>query len=123
MSEFEIDYAKDEFLEKEKQIIREECKKMREKYQGFIPIVLRTKGKDISLSKNKYLVSGHITVGQFMHTVRQRITNLTSSDALYLFVNNVLPSSNELMSLVYSTYKDTETEMLFMTLCKESTFG
>lgn len=123
MSEFEIDYTKTEFTEKEKGIMKEECTKILQKYQGYIPIILRTKGKDISLGKNKYLVSGNITIGQFMHTVRQKISNVKSSDGIYLFVNNILPSSSELMSLVYNTYKDEETCMLFMTLCKENTFG
>lgn len=123
MSINSIDFSKDVYTDSEKQIMKKECARIKDKYTDFVPIILKTKSKDLKLIKHKYLVSGSITVGQFLHSVRQKVPKLRSSEALFLFVDNVLPASSELLSLVYSTYKCDETDMLFLTLCKESTFG
>jgi GABA(A) receptor-associated protein len=118
-----IDFSKLQFTDNEKFIIRKEVELVREKYPNYIPIVVRCKNNSINISKKKYLVGGEITIGQFLFILRKKLTNVNSSEALYLFVNNTLPSSNTNLSVIYNEKRDLETEMLFVTICKENTFG
>jgi GABA(A) receptor-associated protein len=119
-----IDYTKESFTDDEKMIIKKEVEVIREKYPNYIPIVVRTKGKDdYKLIKRKFLVSGDITVGQFYTILRKKMHLLKASEALFVFVNNAIPSSSLLLSCLYASEKDIETQMLFVTICKENTFG
>lgn len=119
-----IDYTKESFNEEEKIIIRKEIEVIKEKYPNYIPIVVRTKGKhDFKLTKRKFLVGGDITVGQFYTILRKKMHLLKSSEALFVFVNNAIPPSSLLLSSLYASEKDIETQMLFVTICKENTFG
>lgn len=118
-----IDYSKKDFTEKEIQIIKSEVEALKKKYPLNIPIIVNYKN-NIKLNKNKYLVNGDITVGQFLSTIRKRLQNeLKSSEGLFLFVNNIIPPSSEQMSVLYKNHKDMKTGMLFFMLCAENTFG
>jgi GABA(A) receptor-associated protein len=119
-----IDYTKESFTDDEKMIIKKEIEIIKEKYPNYIPIVVRTKGKnDYKLTKRKFLVSGDITVGQFYTILRKKMHFLKASEALFVFVNNAIPPSSLLLSSLYASEKDIETQMLFVTICRENTFG
>ena len=75
------------------------------------------------LQKNKFLVGGEITLGQFLMILRRKIGVLKQSDAVFLFVNNSLPPSSMYLSSIYANQKDIDTNMLFITVSKENTFG
>jgi len=47
---------------------------------------------------------------------------LSPEKAIFLFVNNVLPPTAELMSRIYKDYKD-EDGFLYITYSGENTFG
>ncbi len=118
-----IDYTKTHFSEDEINRIKREVEIVRTKYPNNIPVVVKTKDK-LQLSKTKYLVPADLTVGQFMNVIRKKLENpLDSSHALYIFVNNCLPQTSSLMSMLYENGKDQKTGMLFVTLCRENTFG
>jgi len=117
-----IDFIKTTFTDEEKTIIRKEVDLIREKYPTYIPIVVRARG-DIKLQKNKFLVGGEITLGQFLMILRRKIGVLKQSDAVFLFVNNSLPPSSMYLSSIYANQKDIDTNMLFITVSKENTFG
>lgn len=117
-----IDFTKTTFTDEEKTIIRKEVDLIKEKYPTYIPIVVRARG-DIKLQKNKFLVGGEITLGQFLMILRRKIGVLKQSDAVFLFVNNSLPPSSMYLSSIYANQKDIDTNMLFITVSKENTFG
>jgi GABA(A) receptor-associated protein len=117
-----IDYTKENFTDEEKVIIKKEVELIREKYSNYIPIVVRTKDK-IKLIKRKFLVSGDITVGQFIMILRKKMQSLKPSESVFIFVNNTIPPSSLFLSSLYATSKDIETNMLFVVVSLENTFG
>jgi hypothetical protein len=121
---FKIDYNKKEFTEQEKDAIKKEVAMIKTKYPEYIPIVLRTKSKsNIKLNKIKYLVGEDITVVQFLSIIRKKIHDFNKSDSIFLFINNTLPVQHNTLGNLYKQYKDIDTHMLFVTVCKENTFG
>lgn len=119
-----IDYTKQNFTQKEIDSIKSEVDILKKKYPKNIPIIVICKD-DLILKKQKYLVNEDITLGQFIFTLRKRIlNNIKSSEAIYLFTNNnTIPASSEILSIIYSQHKDQRTGMLYLTICKENTFG
>jgi len=119
-----VDYSKFEFSPAEKEIIRKEVELIKHKYPDYIPIVVRTKDTSLQLSKNKFLVTGDVTIGQFLHIIRRRLDKrLSSTQALFIFANNCIPPTSNLLSTVYISDADKDTGMLFLTVCSENTFG
>ena len=118
----QIDYNKLE------SIIKKEVDMIKTKYPNYIPIIVRTKkgtkkNSDLILNKTKYLVGEEITISQFIYIIRKKIKNLNNSDSIYIFINNSLPIQTKTLGSIYSEYKNIETDMLFVTVCKENTFG
>ena len=56
------------------------------------------------LDKKKYLVPSDLTVGQFYFLIRKRI-HLRPEDALFFFVNNVIPPTSATMGALYQVRK------------------
>lgn len=52
------------------------------------------------VDKKKYLVPSDLTVGQFYFLIRKRI-HLRPEDALFFFVNNVIPPTSATMGSLY----------------------
>lgn len=77
-----------------------------QKYKDRIPVICEKdpRSKVPNIDKQKYLVPKDITVGQFMYIIRQRI-RLPPEDALYLFVNDMIPQTASLMSTVFEEQK------------------
>ncbi len=107
----------------EKRIL--ESSKIKYKFQDRIPIICEHTPKDRSgipdIDRVKYLVPNDLTMGQFIFVIRKRI-KLDSAKALFLFVNNTLPSINTLVSKLYKESMD-EDGFLYITYAGESTFG
>ncbi|XP_017705906.1 PREDICTED: gamma-aminobutyric acid receptor-associated protein isoform X1 [Rhinopithecus bieti] len=55
------------------------------------------------LDKKKYLVPSDLTVGQFYFLIRKRI-HLRAEDALFFFVNNVIPPTSATMGQLYQVW-------------------
>lgn len=94
------------------------------KYPDKIPIICEKNYniKDIpDIDKNKYLVSANITIGQFIYIIRKRI-KINETQTLYFFINNTIPSSNQLLYQIYNMYKDQD-GFLYITYTLEDTFG
>merc|ERR1711959_858628 len=106
-------------LEKRKQ----ESARIREKYPDRIPVIVeRASTSDFpDIDKKKYLCPSDLTVGQFMLVIRKRV-QLTPEKAMYVFVNNVLPPTNSLMSSLYEGQKD-EDGFLYLSYSGENYFG
>lgn len=118
-----IDFTKFIFTLSEKESIKKEADIIKEKYPKYIPIIVRPKDNSIKMLRYKFLVSEEITIGQFLVIIRKKLQDVKSHEALFLLVNNILLPSSHLMSLVYNQQADKDTNMLFFTLCKETTFG
>ena len=74
-----------------------------------------------NIDKNKYLVSGDMTMSQFIYIIRKRI-QLKSSEALFFFVNNILCNNSQSMIEIYNLYKDKD-GFLYIEYSSENTFG
>lgn len=61
------------------------------------------KAKVAELDKKKYLVPADLTVGQFYFLIRKRIA-LRPEDALFFFVNDVIPPTSVTMGTLYQVY-------------------
>lgn len=101
----------------------EESKKIMEKYEDRIPIIVTRdkKSKLEDIDKNKFLAPEDLTVAQFISVIRKRI-KLSESEAMYIFVNNTLPTTSASLSTIYAQHKD-EDGFLYVTYCAENVFG
>uniref|UniRef100_A0A8C3PC63 GABA type A receptor-associated protein n=2 Tax=Testudinoidea TaxID=8486 RepID=A0A8C3PC63_CHRPI len=93
------------FLYKEEQPFeRRRCEgeKIRKKYPDRVPVIVEKapKARIGDLDKKKYLVPSDLTVGQFYFLIRKRI-HLRAEDALFFFVNNVIPPTSATMGQLY----------------------
>lgn len=101
-----------------------EIDKLKAKYPGKIPIFVTKapSARDIpDLPKHKFLAPKDITVGQFVWIIRRQI-QLPPEKALFIFVNNTLPTTTSFLSELYSIHKSPD-GALRMTYTSENTFG
>jgi GABA(A) receptor-associated protein len=101
-----------------------EIERIRQKYPGKLPIfVTRAQNaNDVpNIPKNKFLVPASLSVGQFIYIIRGQI-KLPPEKALFIFINNTIPSASSLISEVYKAYKSTD-GALRITYTSENTFG
>ncbi len=101
-----------------------EADKIRAKYPGKIPIFVTraSSARDMpDLPKHKFLAPSHLSVGQFIWVIRRQMT-LPPEKALFIFVNNTLPTSSTFLSELYTNHKSPD-GALRMTYTSENTFG
>lgn len=101
-----------------------EIDKLRAKYPGRVPIFVKksNNARDIpNIPKSKFLAPSNLSVGQFIYIIRRQIS-LPPEKALFIFVNNTLPTSSALLSELYATHKSPD-GALHITYTSESTFG
>jgi GABA(A) receptor-associated protein len=102
---------------------KEEVSRILNKFPDRIPVILEKLSKtDPDIDKKKFLVpASDMTVGQFFYIVRKRL-RLKPEETLYFFVNNMLLSQTELMSVVYKNYKEKD-GYLMIKYGRENSFG
>jgi GABA(A) receptor-associated protein len=103
---------------------KSESDKIIAKYPDKIPVIVERSGGCSNVSeidKNKFLVPGDLTVGQFVFIIRKRI-KLNQEQALFIFINNQLPPNSSLISSIYRAHKS-DCGFLFIHYSGESTFG
>ena len=93
---------------------------LKKKYPNRIPIIV-TPSNNVKLKKTKFLVPGDLTMTQFLIVLR-KYTTLNKSQALFLFVNDVIPAQNKTLFTLYKEHFDSEGPFL-LTVSKENTFG
>jgi len=101
-----------------------EGKKIRMKYSDRVPVIVERSSKSsrvMKLDKNKYLVPSDLTVGQFYYLIRKRIS-LRAEDALFFFVNNVIPPTSATMGSVYQEHCEQD-YFLYIAYSDESVYG
>lgn len=101
-----------------------EIDNLKAKYPGKIPIFVTRAptARDIpDLPKHKFLAPKDITLGQFIWIIRRQI-QLPPEKALFVFINNTLPTTSSFLSELYSLHKSPD-GALRMTYTSENTFG
>lgn len=93
------------------------------KYPDRVPIYVNKKeGSNVEdIAKHKYLVPRDMTMGNFIYVLRKNIS-LKSSQALFVFVDNLIVSNSEMMGEIYNRHKN-EDKFLYVIYSSESTFG
>lgn len=102
---------------------QEEAQKVLIKYPDRLPVIVeKQKTATINdIDKTKFLVPGDLTMGQFIHIIRKRV-KLKASEAIFVFINNSIPSSSNTMAQIYENSKD-EDGFLYVVYANENTFG
>lgn len=102
---------------------RTEGEKIRKKYPDRVPVIVEKapKARIGDLDKKKYLVPSDLTVGQFYFLIRKRI-HLRAEDALFFFVNNVIPPTSATMGSLYQEHSE-EDRFLYIAYSDESVYG
>ena len=112
-----VDYKKKYSLEERKSKFNEIIKK----YPGKCPIICYTSPELPDLRNSKFLVATDICYTNFLFSVRKNL-NVTSEQAIYMFINEKLMSSNRLIGEIYENNKE-EDGFLYVYICSENTFG
>lgn len=112
-------FKKDHIFDKR----RSEADKIRRKYPDRVPVIVEKapKTRHPALDKKKFLVPNDLTVGQFYFLIRKRI-NIRPDDALFLFVNNVIPPTSATLGLLYHEHRDKD-YFLYMAYSDENVYG
>jgi GABA(A) receptor-associated protein len=102
---------------------KEVADRIKSKYPDRIPVIVEKAPKSDApdIDKKKYLVPADITVGKFVFEIRKHM-KLSPEKAIFLFVNNTLPPTADLIANIYERYKD-EDGFLYITYSGENTFG
>lgn len=100
-----------------------EGEKIRRKYPDRVPVIVEKAPKTHigDLDKRKYLVPSDLTVGQFYFLIRKRI-HLRPEDALFFFVNNIIPSTSTTMGTLYNDHHE-EDFFLYVAYSDENVYG
>lgn len=119
MSTSNLKFKESHTFEKRKEV----ASRILSKYPGRVPVIVsRSPKSDVPLcDKVKFLVPGDITVGKFCYEIRKHI-KLRPEQAIFLFVNKILPPTAELMINIYEKQKDLD-GFLYIVYSGENTFG
>ena len=102
-----------------------EAKRVLSKYPDRVPIIcepsLFKKNNCPMIDKRKYLVPKELTIGQFLYAIRKRL-QMPPEKALFLFVNNTIPSTSSLIGEIYNAHKDAD-QYLYISYAQENVFG
>ena len=103
---------------------KKECQKLLEKYPDKVPILVsKLKNSNAEqINKEKYLVPGDMTLGQFMCVIRRRL-KYPPERALFLFVDGNIPSGTQYINEIYHQYKSPEDGFLRFAYAEENVFG
>lgn len=103
---------------------KEDASRIISKYPDRIPIIVQKSkhgGTIPMIDKKKYLAPSDLTMGQFIFVIRKRM-RLPPENALFMFVNNIIPPTASTLSSIYENQKDDD-GFLYFTYSGENTFG
>lgn len=101
-----------------------ESETIRNKYPDRVPVIVEKhlNSTIADIDKNKFLVPGNLTMGQFAYVIRRRM-KLPPEQGIFLFIRKqIIPPHFMLMSSLYKEYKDDD-GFLYITYTNENTFG
>ena len=103
-----------------------------QKHPNFIPVIIESNEDQIrkTIKKRKLLVSRYINVSELIFSIRKQLHGFSSSEALFLFVNDEILTGNTMIGTLYDRIKAEELRnpssndmFLYVTLALENTFG
>lgn len=97
-----------------------EAQNLINKYPGKIPLIVNC-SNNIPITKHKYLVPDELSCGRFLHLLRRNI-KLKADQALFMFINNTLPTPSTRIGDLYKKHKDSDL-FLYVFINEENTFG
>jgi GABA(A) receptor-associated protein len=100
---------------------KEYTDKLLKKYPDKVPVIFLNSSNSPFIDKRKFLIPRDIIISQLIYIVRKKI-NLSPEKAIFLNINNFMPSSNMLISEAYELYKE-KNGILYITYSSENTFG
>jgi GABA(A) receptor-associated protein len=104
---------------------KKESIRVMQKHADRVPVICEKNERASSfipqVDKYKYLVPNDLTIGQFIYVIRKRI-HLTPEQAIYLFIDGIIPQSNEMLYSIYHKHKDKD-GFLYISYTNENTFG
>lgn len=100
-----------------------ESYRIKEKFPGRVPVIVERGPKSHVplIDKNKFLVPADLSIGQFIYIIRKRLT-VSPETALFIYINNNLPTTSSLMRELYAQYQDKD-GFLYIQYTGENTFG
>lgn len=107
---------------------KKESEKVLKKYKNRIPIILdqRCGDESIGITKHKFLAPDDITMGKFIHYVREKFTKINNEEALIFFIckhdRDVLVPITKTLREVYKEHKCNDGYIYILVSC-ESVFG
>lgn len=120
-------FKQQESFEKRAQL----SERIREQYPDLIPVIVEPfneRGNNLNLSEgnSKFLIKSTDTVHKLIYSVRQKIDNLSESEALFLFCtvnsSSIIAPVTSTMGSLYDKYKD-EDGLLYFTVSREQVYG
>ena len=97
----------------------EEATRIINKHPGKVPLIVETNGP-LTIKKQKFLVPVDLTLAEFRLIVREKIDDLLSTEAIYMFVNNKIIPQGKTIGEIWDLAED---NCLYVTIAKENTFG
>jgi len=100
-----------------------ESEKILAKYPDRAPaIIVQASKSDLPpLDSSKFLIPRDLTVGHFIYVLRTKI-KMRPEQAIFMFVNGVLPTTTALVGTIYDKHK-AEDGFLYFTITSENVFG
>jgi len=98
--------------------------KLTKRYPSRIPVFVQvSKGNDLCLRKNRFLVPREFTTGQLMLCVRRHCGNIEDTEGLYMLAGGKMWPASTTVGLVWTRARDEKTQFLKVDVSKENTFG
>ena len=99
-----------------------ESTKVMRKHVLSLPIIVEPQNdKILRIDKVKFLVPKELLFSQFMFVIRKRL-KINSTESIFIFINNSLPTHSETIQSLYEKYCD-EDGFLYLKYSFENTFG
>lgn len=100
---------------------KEYTDRLLKKYPDKVPVIFLASPNTPPIDKRKFLIPRELLISQLIYIIRKK-TNMTPEKALFLNINNIMPSSNMMISEAYELYKE-KNGILYVTYSTENTFG
>lgn len=104
----------------------QEYNKIKKQYPNHVPIIINSVDPDLNISKIKYLVHEDASASELIFSIRKQ-AKLDKGSAIFIFFNNSLLCSSELMKTIYEKNKKSNypgiDNFIYLDVTKENTFG
>ena len=95
---------------------------IRKRYPQRVPIICEPATDKLKIEKIKFLAPENFKMGHFIFTIKKRIKNLNSAEAIYVFIGEKIAPTSLTLHEIYEQYRDDD-GLLYLTFDKENTFG